>query len=196
MGISEIIDFKAKKSARKASDYWVAIGNIRKTVGLDGWLRVGLLTDYPERFEPGSKIYIQKRLAEPTAVIVDDWRDHFHETTLEIKIQGAEDIDAAAAYVNAMIVIPKTERKELNSDWDFYPDELDGMKVLDPEGTEVGSIVKLETEVPCPYFIIKTELEGNEEVMVPFLKRFIEKIDRTTKTIKLVEPLSFHSLGK
>jgi 16S rRNA processing protein RimM len=194
MGISEIIDLKAKKEAAKASQPWIAIGNIRKTVGLDGWLRVGLLTDHPWRFEPGSEILIQKHTMKPEPVVVDDWRDHFTGTAIEIKLEGIEDREMASIYVNCMVVIPKSEREPLNSDRDFYPDELEGMSVIDPDGTKVGTVLNLEVEVPCPYFIIKTEKNEKEEVMVPFIKRFVKKIDRETKTVRLVEPLTFHSL--
>jgi 16S rRNA processing protein RimM len=194
MGISEIIDLRAKKEAAKASQSWIAIGNIRKTVGLDGWLRVGLLTDHPWRFEPGTEILIQKHSMKPEPVVVDDWRDHFTGTAIEIKLEGVEDIESAAIYVNSMVVIPKSERQPLTSDKDFYPDELEGMSIMDPDGTKVGTVVKLEVEVPCPYFIVKTELKENEEIMVPFIKRFVEKVDRETKTVRLVEPLAFHSL--
>lgn len=194
MSISEIIDLKAKREAENASQAWIAIGNIRKTVGLDGWLRVGLLTDSPWRFEPGTEIYIQKHSMKPEPIVVDDWRDHFTETAIEIKLEGVDDIDMASIYVNSMVVIPKSERLPLNSDRDFYPDELEGLSVLDPDGTQVGVVVKLEVEVPCPYFVIKANSKQMGEVMVPFIKRFVDKIDRATKTVRLVEPLTFHSL--
>lgn len=193
MAISEIIDLKAHKESGSSNDSWIAVGKVRKTVGLQGWLRIGLLTDYPDRFEPGSEIYIQKRFGEPEMAVVEDWRDHYSDTAIEIKIEGADDCDTASAYVNAMIVIPKDEREELDSDTEFYPDELEGMTVLSPEGGAVGEVVKLEADAPCPYILVKTTYDGKAtEVMIPFIKKFVGAVDRAKKTVKLVEPISFH----
>lgn len=180
---------KVIESAPK-DDRWIAVGQIRKTVGLQGWLRIGILTDFPERFKPGNQVLIQKNSKEPEPVTISGWRSHFTGTVMDLKFAGTDDCESAQSFVSAMIVIPKAEREELRSNSEFYPDELEGMQVISPDGEISGKILKLESEVPCPYILVLTD--DDHEVMVPFRKVFIRSIDRKTKTLKLVEPLSFH----
>lgn len=171
-------------------DRWIVIGQIRKTVGLQGWIRVGVLTDFPERFKPGNQVLVQKNDKDPEPYTIGEWRSHFSGTALELRFAGFDDCESAQALVSAMIVIPKTEREELRSDSEFYPDELEGMQVVSPQGEVVGKVLKLETDIPCPYVAIQTD--DDREVLVPFRKVFIRSIDRKTRTLQLVEPLSFH----
>ena len=189
MAISEIVDLKARKKAEAEADDFVTIGLVRKTVGLGGWMRITLMTDYPDRFEPESELTFKKRMGEPFTAIVEDWRDHFSGTAIEIKLKGVEDCDAAAEYVNASIVIPKSEREELEDD-EFYPDEFEGMTVLSPEGNNEGKIRRFEAEAPCPYLEIR--LADSTEVMIPFRKEFIASVDKKNRTVRLAQPVSFH----
>ena len=187
----DIICIKSAKTVESNDEDWIVIGQIRKTVGLQGWLRVGLMTDFPDRFEPGEELFLKKRFGEPESVVISDWNPHLSENTVDIKLEEADDCDEAAVYVNRMVVIPKDEREEIDSDDEFYPDELEGMKVLSPEDKPCGTVIRMDADAPCPYIVVKTD-EVEEEVMIPFRQNFISSIDRNNKTVKLVEPVSFH----
>ena len=171
-------------------DSWIVIGKVRRTVGLKGWVRVGLLTDYPERFSPGSRVLVKRLSGDPEPAEIGDWREHFSGDAIEIRFAGVEDCDAAATFVNTLLVIPKAEREQLRSNSEFYPDELTGMQVLAPDGEVSGEVVILEAEAACPYLVVKTST--GSEVLIPFRKVFISSVDRKARQIKLVEPLSFH----
>lgn len=172
-------------------DEWIAVGRFGRTVGLHGWIRVIVLTDFPERFDPGSYIYVQKKSGVPELVKISDSRDHFSGDMVEIKIDGIDDCETASGLVNTMLVIPRSERAELSDDTEFYPDELEGMQVAESDDRVVGRVVRLESEVPCPYILV--ESDDRKELMIPFRKVFIRSIDRKARVVKLVEPLSFHN---
>ncbi|MDD3148332.1 MAG: ribosome maturation factor RimM [Candidatus Riflebacteria bacterium] len=186
----EVVRLNPAKTAAKAESPWVDIGEVRKTVGLKGWLRVGLLTDYPERFQPGSRVFVQRKTGEPEVVVISEWRGHFTGTAIDVKLEGIDDCDAAAVYVNSMLVIPKSEREKLKGNSEFYPDELPGMQVIGPDGEPSGVVIKLEAEAPCPYILVR--LPDSAEVMIPFRKIFIKSVDRASGKVRLVEPVSFH----
>ena len=48
----------------------------------------------------------------------------------------------------------------------------------------------MEADAPSPYLVVSTKDKG--EVMIPFLRKFVGKIDKKNRTIKLVEQISFH----
>jgi len=179
---------KSESSAEE--DSWIVIAKVRRTVGLKGWVRIGLLTDYPERFSPGSHVLVKRLTGEPEPAEIADWREHFSGDAIEVRFAGINDCDAASAFVNTLLVIPKSEREKLRSNSEFYPDELSGMQVIGPDGEVSGEVVTLEAEVACPYLVIK--ITSGAEIMVPFRKVFISSVDREAKQVRLVEPVSFH----
>jgi ribosomal 30S subunit maturation factor RimM len=46
---------------REAFDGGILIGEVLKAQGLRGEIKVRLLTDYPERFEPGAVLHLKKK---------------------------------------------------------------------------------------------------------------------------------------
>ncbi len=179
-----------KQVSLTEDDTWIVVGKVRRTVGLKGWVRVGLNTDFPERFSPGSRVLVKRLTGEPEPVKIGDWRSHFSGDAIEIKFAEVDDCDAAASFVNTLLVIPKSEREELCDDSEFYPDELPGMQIIGPDGKVSGVVVSLEAEAANPYLVVTTN--NGSEVMIPFLKVFISAIDRKARQIKLVEPIVFH----
>ncbi len=185
-----IICFKEANNFASNEEDWIVIGQIRKTVGLKGWLRVSLMTDFPDRFEPGEELLIKKQFGSPESVIVNEWRPHFSENTVDILLDGISNCEEAATYVNRIIVIHQDDREELDEDDEFYPDELEGISVLSPEGKNCGKVIRMEADAPCPYLVVNTNDSG--EVMIPFLHKFVGNVNKKDKTLKLVEDISFH----
>lgn len=186
----DIICIKSAKTAVSEKDNWIVIGQIRKTVGLQGWLRIGLMTDFPDRFEPGEELLIKKQAGRPESVIVSEWRPHFAENAVDILIEGIEDCETAAEYVNSLVVIDKEDREELDSDDEFYPDELEGLTVLSPKGVCCGRVIRMEADAPCPYLLVSSAEAG--EVMIPFRRDFISNVDKANKSLRLTEDITFH----
>jgi len=179
-----------RQGASATEDSWIVIGKVRRTVGLKGWLRIGMNTDYPERFSPGSQVLVKRLTGEPEPIEIEDWREHFSGDAIEIKLVAIDDCDAAATFVNTLLVIPRSEREQLSDNSEFYPDELAGMQVIGPAGEVSGVVISLETEAASPYLVVSTG--HGSEVMIPFIKVFISSVDRSSRQIKLVEPVSFH----
>ncbi len=179
---------------KNPQEEWTIVGRFGRAIGLQGWIRVIVLTDFPERFDPGSRIYVQKASGVPELVKIRDSRDHFSGDIVEIKIDGIDTREAASGLVNKMLVIPRSERVELSDNTEFYPDELEGMQVAESDDRVVGRVVRLESEIPCPYILVETD--DKKELMIPFRKVFIRSIDRKARVVNLVEPLSFHNPGE
>ena len=186
----DIICIKSANTVVAQKENWIAIGQIRKTVGLQGWLRISLMTDFPDRFEPGEELLFKRLTGEPESVIISEWRPHFAENTVDILVEGIDDCETASEYVNSLVVIPKEEREELDSDDEFYPDELEGMQVLSPDGLSCGRVIRMEADAPCPYLLVEADRIG--EVMIPFRHNFISCVDKDKKSLKLAEDISFH----
>ncbi|MBF0409214.1 MAG: 16S rRNA processing protein RimM [Candidatus Riflebacteria bacterium] len=169
----------------------VTVGRIAKTVGLDGWLKVVSFSDFPERFEPGEKLWRESDDIDHPSLLVKDARCGKNDTSYEVLFAGYEDVESAKAILGEKLFVPRSERFDLPEDC-FYPDELTGLKVLSPEGKVEGEVLELDDSVPQPYITVKTPLHG--EVMIPFKKVFIASIDLSEGNLVLNTPISMHVL--
>jgi 16S rRNA processing protein RimM len=171
------------------SGSWVAIGKLLRCVGLDGWVRVGVMTDFPERFVSGAKYHFQKTSGALSPCGIEEVRDHFSADVLELKFVGHDHRDSISEFVGAHLVIPKDQREPLN-DQTFYPDEIQGFVLLGPNQKKVGTVLKLEADVPCPYLVIDSDDYG--EVLIPFRKVFFAEISKQKGLLMLENDLEMH----
>lgn len=190
MSRPQIMNLSQLESTDSKNGSWLAIGKVLRTVGLQGWVRIGLKTDYPQRFCPGSFVYVKRLSGSPELIEIAEWREHFSGVAIEVRFDGIETCDNASDYVNTLLVIPYSEREELTDDTEFYPDELEGMKVIAPDGSDAGVVEKLEAEAASPYLVVRTVEQG--EILIPFLKVFISSVDRKTRCLRLVKSVEFH----
>jgi 16S rRNA processing protein RimM len=185
MSSSAVFKFNSKKE----SDSWIAIGKLLRCVGLDGWVRVSIMTDYPERFAEGVEYHFQKKTGALQPCRIAEVRDHFSGNMVELRFAGYEHRDAITGFVGSYLVIPKSERAKAD-DESFYPDEIKDLDILDPEGKKVGRVVSLEADVPSPYLVISSDDYG--EILVPFRKVFFSRISKKNKLLQLKDQLITH----
>lgn len=189
MARSGVFKFNSAGGASDEQSEWVAIGRILKTIGLDGWVRVSLMTDYPDRFVSGARFHFQTRSGSPVPCQVSEIRENYDGNILEMRFAGLNDRDAAMPFTGAYLVIPKSER-EPSDDQSFYPDEIQGLDILSPQGEKVGRVVRLEAEVPSPYLVVESLSHG--EVLIPFRRVFFAEISKKKGLLRLKDELEVH----
>ncbi len=185
--ISEIKSLKELKAEKKSvlDNDFVLIGKVIKAVGLEGWMRLALETDFPERFKTGNTIKLKLNNKDIKEFQITDSRAHFLDTRLEVKLSGINNREEASSLVGCFIIINKAERKVLSNDR-FYKDELSDMDVIS-DNEKVGSVIRLEADLPSPYLEVETIEHGS--VMIPFRSEFIESIDKINKKVVLKQGL-------
>jgi len=178
--------------ASRSDADWVLVGRISKTVGLQGMMRIILYSDYPDRYVPGACLFVRDADGGFRRINLGDVREQAYPGRIDAFLEGVSTLEDARAYHGKELYIPMAERARPRNG-EFYPDELAGMTVQFPAGTTVGTVVRLENEVPSPYLVISSESHG--EVMIPFRKVFIRTISRADRVVQLCEPLEKHVLG-
>lgn len=156
-------------SGRDAVDF-VTIGECVGAFGLDGTLKVRVLTDFLERFDKGQYVYIRgtKYRVEKT---------FWHKLQARVKLKGINSIEECEALVGAVIEVPMSERPELYED-EFYAADLLGLKVVLEDGTQVGVVAEV---VNAP----AQDLLRIGKSLVPMVKQFVKEIDLKKKVIVL-----------
>lgn len=189
----KVFKFGSKKVAtsngsRIATDKWVVVGKVVKAIALKGWVRVNLMTDNPNRFSDNAVVSALHKGGEIEPLKILESKEHFSGTRLDVLFEGIDDCDQATCLISCLLVIPKSERAKLPKG-SFYDDELKGMTVIF-DGKDVGCVLSLESNIPCPYISIDAGKLG--EVLVPYRKEFIKNIDRLTRKVLLKQDISFH----
>ncbi|HRI42627.1 MAG TPA: ribosome maturation factor RimM [Fimbriimonadaceae bacterium] len=141
----------------------VQIGLVVGTFGLDGWLKVEPLTDFPERFDPGSRIWLGESEYRVQA-------SRWHRSQVRINLRGIDHIDQAEALRGRYLEIEESARPRLG-EREFYVTDLLGLLVLDESGKELGP---LEAVIDSPAH----DLLQVGDILIPFVGEFVREVDR------------------
>ena len=152
------------------------VGEIVKTHGIKGELRVKISTDDLSRFDKGTILYIGD---EKEPVVVTSSR--MHQGMMLITVNSMFDINLVLKYVNKIIYC---DVDALDNGDDIYYDDLIDCKVL-VDGKEVG-IVNDIIEVPQG-LLLEINVKGKMK-LVPYVDEFISDVDIDNKVI-VVTPI-------
>jgi 16S rRNA processing protein RimM len=139
--------------------------------GLAGALRVDPMTDLPERLAVGSSLFIEGE-TRPRAVVAAE-----HAGRIPVlRLEGIETRDAAAALQGRYLEV----EAETLPEGTYYWHQIEGLRVLDVAGAELGSVVEVfragENEV------YRVEGHGGE-LLLPALASVVRAIDLAAGTM-------------
>ncbi len=143
------------------------IGRVQRAHGVDGAVRVELLTDFSDRFRRGSEIDVAGR-----HLTVANSREQ--DGGLLVTFEGITDRSAAQALVGAYCTLPLSAARELPADH-FYQFQLLGLTVFDVRRqAEVGKVAEVLTYAANDVLRV---VEGRREVLIPLVKSVVQAID-------------------
>jgi 16S rRNA processing protein RimM len=201
------IDVSVPSSTTSAA--WITVAHLLRPQGRKGELLAELLTDFPERFETQRRVYLavpgftgtaaEARTAEVAAFWLPVGRN---EGRIVLHLAGSDSIDSAEKLMGLDVLIPESERLELDDDTNYVSD-LIGCTVYDlgsdsASGQEIAIGTVSDLQFPttpdgarrleeAPPLLEVTGLEG-EEILIPFAKHFLVSIDVAAKKILMRLP--------
>jgi 16S rRNA processing protein RimM len=159
---------------------WIEVGRVSRPHGVRGEVRVIPDSDNPERFADGSVLYARparSRFAradgvERSRLTIDTVRG---EPAFPIvAFLGIADRETAEGLRGFILEVPGKELPVLVSD-EFYPFDLEGLAVKDPQGSVVGRIKEVIDSPAHPLLAI--DLDSGCEVLVPFVLAAVLDVD-------------------
>jgi 16S rRNA processing protein RimM len=164
-------------------DRLVAIGEIVRTHGLRGEVRVAPLTDDLRRFE---------RLA--ACVVWDPTRNERQPCRIAasrrqgdvvlLSLAGYDSPEAVQALVGRLIAVPASEALPPGPGR-FYPWQLEGCRVLTETGDEVGHVVRIE---PSPGHDLWVVDGGAREHLIPAVPAIVIDVDLAARRVVIRPP--------
>jgi 16S rRNA processing protein RimM len=168
------------------------IGLIVAPQGLNGELRVYPHSDFPERFEePGERWLYSVGLAVPQSVQLQRGYYIPGKDLYVVKLANVDNRNQAEALRGKMLVVPATDRLELE-EGEYHVQDLIGLRVfLQETGAEVGVVVDM-MKTGNDLLVIRA---GDKELMVPFVGAIVPVVDVVNGRIEITPPEGLLSLN-
>lgn len=159
------------------------IGRIGKPHGVQGEVSVELMTDFPERFQAGARIFIgPEQGPAPVPVTIASARPH--QGRMLVRLENTADRTAAEQLRGLSIFIPIDEAAPLDED-SYYPHELIGLAARLEDGQELGVVDELIRAGGNDVLVIRSA-ERKGDVLVPLAGPFIHAIDLDEGVVTVV----------
>jgi len=168
---------------------WVLVAHLVRPQGRNGELIADILTDFPERFAERPHLWVLSpdgKASRPVE-LENYW---LHKGRIVLKFAGIDSISEAESLRNLDVVIPRDQRVPIEDD-SFYIDDLIGCRIIDigsANTSDIGAIVDVDCETAStPLLIVQSET-NREEILIPFAKAYLSKIDLDQKRIEMTLP--------
>jgi len=170
---------------------WVWLARIRRTQGRKGEVLADILTDFPERFVERKRVWLltaagtaQESARE--AELVAHW---LHKGDVVLHFAGVGSINEAETLRGLVVAIPRADRAALGED-EVYVGDLIGCSLVDVASENeqtIGVIEDVDRDAgPVALLVIATP--GGAEVLVPFAKAYLRRIDLDAKRVEMALP--------
>lgn len=166
---------------------YITLARVAKTQGRHGEVAADLFTDFPERFAERRKLVAwQERGGIRELELQEYWP---HKGRVVLKFAGIDSIDEAEALIGAEIRIPASERTQLE-EGAVYISDLTGCRVFAKSGErdagEIGEVADVDFSAgEAPLLVVR---QGKKEHLVPFVERFVVKLDLASKRMEMQLP--------
>ena len=140
-------------------------------------MRLELLTDFPERFQPARRVYIR---GSPYTI----QRARRHRAGLLIKLEGIDSLEAAEGLRDATLQVPEAEAHQLPGGTYFHFQVI-GLKVVTTTGEDLGEVVEILSPGGNDIYVTRGP---RGEVLVPAIGDVVKSVD-LERGVLTVEPL-------
>jgi 16S rRNA processing protein RimM len=182
------------------SDTWVWLARIRRAQGRKGEVFADILTDFPEKFAERPRLWLlpgstsgagsgAARAFAPASPREVELENHWlHKGGVVLHFAGVDSISDAEALAGLIVAIPREERAALGED-EVYIADLIGCTLVDVAGGDpvmVGEIEDVDRSAgPVPLLVVQG---SGGEVLVPFAKSFLRRLDLEGKRVEMALP--------
>ncbi len=148
---------------------FLVVGRLLRPHGVDGEIRMEVLTDFPERLRKGRRVYLG---AEHRPVKLAGVRGADH--ALLIRLEGIADRDQAELLRGKEVAI-QTESLPSLPEGEYYHHQLIGLQVVDETGTDLGALDQILETGANDVYLVKTR--DGAELLLPAIEEVVLNVD-------------------
>ena len=183
---------------------WVWLAQIRCPQGRKGEVFAEILTDFPEKFAERRRLWLLAAAAPapnsrvpqkgagpvtPAAPREVELKAYWlHKGGIVLHFAGVNSISEAECLNGLLVAIPRAQRTTLAED-EIYIGDLIACLLVDVAGAapdEIGAIEDVDRNAgPTPLLVVRG---AKGEVLVPFAKSYLRKVDLEAKRVEMALP--------
>lgn len=168
---------KETGSRNKGEPVFIAVAKLRRPHGLHGEALVAVLTDFPERLEPGKKLLLGNK---HKAVTIKSSRHH--NKGLLLAFDEFATPEELGAYRNQLLFVRPEELPELEDD-EYYYHQLIGMEVWEENGDSLGTLAEIIETGANDVFVVRKE--GRKDLLLPGISEVLKDIDLDQRRVEV-----------
>jgi 16S rRNA processing protein RimM len=188
---------------------WTTLAHLLRPQGRKGEVLAELLTDFPDRFDGGARMFLAKpgfsgpqETAREIAV-VSHWlpvgRNHGR---IVLTLAGIDSIEKAEELAGLDVLVPADERVELDDDTEYVSDLVD-CAVYDGDAL-VGTVTGVEFPTTADGArrltdaapLLTVETEAGDEVLIPYVQTFLVAVSTESRRIDMKLPEGLVDLNR
>lgn len=143
----------------------VSVGRLLSPHGVQGDIRVFPLTDFPERFKPGARVWLD-------GVSLRIERSRWQGRVVVIKLEGIDTREAAAALHDHELKVAKPATIEEEDV--YYIHDIIGLEVTDNAGTVLGRVTDVFATGSNDVYVVDGE---RGQLLLPAIEDVILEVD-------------------
>jgi 16S rRNA processing protein RimM len=166
-------------------DSMVTVGRIVRPHGHRGRVVVEPATDFAaERFAPGSEMWWRRGDAHSTVRVAEsrEFRGRW-----VVAFEGVATMNDAEALRGIELRIPAENLHELEPGY-YYVHDLVGCRVVDVNGTELGSVTRVDIGAGTALLAIDRDRQHGGELLIPLAADVCREIDPVARRIVVRPP--------
>jgi 16S rRNA processing protein RimM len=178
---------------------WVWLARIHRPQGRKGEVFADILTDFPEKFAERKRLWliadpdsprVRSSAAGPLPREVELTAHWLHKGGVVLHFAQSGSISDAETLAGLIVAIPLEQRAPLAED-EVYIGDLIGCALVDVAGAEpvtIGEIADVDRTAGVVALLVVNPPGSKEEILVPFAKSYLRRIDVEAKRIEMALP--------
>jgi len=159
------------------------IGKIINTHGIKGEVKVKQITDFIERFNEGSIVYLIDQHDEAHQLEIDGSRTQ--KNLLLLHFTGYNTIEAVEPFKGLSLKIKENQLTDLEEN-EYYYYEIIGCSVYTMDGEEIGIIDSILSPGANDVWVIKDNQK--KDILIPYIEEVVKIVDVENKRV-IIEPM-------
>ena len=153
---------------------YLTVGIVMGPHGMQGELKVEVLTDDPHRFRLLKRVFVGLEDQEPVPWPLKGYR--LHQQRALLRLEGCEDRATAETLRGYLVQIPREEAIPLE-EGEYYEHQILGLGVWTVSGEHLGEIVEILYTGANDVYVIQSEDSSRGEILIPAIKGVVLEVD-------------------
>jgi 16S rRNA processing protein RimM len=170
----------AAGSHQSGEPAFLAVGKLRHAHGVHGEMLMEILTDFPDRLQPGTILYLESGVGQLSLTKIRK-----HGQGLLLTFEGYTSPELVSQFRNQTLFVRTDDLPPL-AEGEYYHHQLVGLMVVSDVGKTIGKVTEiLETGASA---VLVVRPESGADILVPMVDAFIGEIDlaRRELTVHLI----------